>query len=1065
MSSHSHGVVAGRNQALYDLKLDTPAVLAESEEVKKVYTESGTKGHLPANRTNVLFLGDKRAGKTSLKRHLSDSGFDPEESRTVGIERELVQADEVDEDWAEVKETEHNEFQQGSALYTAIHVNEEYTSPQTSVDNTETEQSDQLQRASDENGNGARETELSSTSKWPFYVRLVIAIFLPFSLASLEIFERFGPLLLMFVLLLWIILFQQVHFRGFSIGTGAAIVAIFTKYFHTHVPLPDSSIGVAFVSLLAAAWFVLLGACLGLGVGIGMGLALCCMQMSTVDALKFRPALYESIFESLCIIVGVLLSSRLKSLLVIKMIAFALPIAGILLSGQLSLSLATMGISGLTIGIFLVMGLDLERHVASRFYSKYKNKVLVDVLGFLMAILFGRSIGLNFVFDFVNVFFTLVHLGLIIYFEAEFRRMRQTKYPYRLVGKNISQFKSKEDLPKKMLLLDFAGDRLYYATHPLFISSHAIFLVVFSLAKFAQDETYHMRRLIFWLHSIAAHAKNPECKVFLVGTHRDLVQRKRRKQITKIITKKIGQYPRLLGMIVLNMVDPSDNSTHHTFVFCVDNSAQIYDDSEGLRLRETLVNEVNKAEHVKHEIPLRWLKFYDLTNRRKRRRGGKDYPKNCTSSTQAVWDMVQKESIFKPDEKEDFDQMLDFYNRVGEIKLMETFVVFDPQLVVDLLTNLLQMTVEHGAMVPLKLMEKLCKKINAPFEEVITILRKYDLVCPLLNSPGQDDTTTAQYYIIPLNLKRLDKKRQALEPEDDVISSDPETDDRAWLPFWQNRSTDVSFFFNFREFNPDAVFVRLLARCLYVSQRSHDMSNRRHVYSDAGRFYQSNDFYYKIELCCPADAQNLIQVTVGRAPESGVRDLLCRIDCDIKDICGRDFPYVSYTFGIRCEACRPDDQPSAQIKHPRHILNISTHEEDFPSDDTVRLLCERQVHEVNFRRWPDIIRVIEDSTSVSQSDIERGRSIEMTEAHCKLLTKNRLQLVRNVTPDDVIDHLIQDGVMSEKYAEELRHQPTTRGRAGMVLDHLPRRGDAAFYSFKRALQKTNQKHVAKLLEE
>ncbi|KAI8510383.1 hypothetical protein Bbelb_112990 [Branchiostoma belcheri] len=497
------------------------------------------------------------------------------------------------------------------------------------------------------------------------------------------------------------------------------------------------------------------------------------------------------------------------------------------------------------------------------------------------------------------------------------------------------------------------------------------------------------------------------------------------------------------------MVDASDNSTHHTFVFCVDNSAQIDNDLEGLRLRETLMNEVNKAEH------------------KKKTQGWEGLPQELHFFHAGSLGHGTKESIFKPDEREDFDQMLDFYNRIGEIKLMETFVVFDPQLVVDLLTNLLRMPVQDGAMVPLKLMEKLCTKINAPFEEVITILRKYDLVCPLL-APEQDDTVSAQYYVIPLKLKRLDRKRQVLEPEDDIISSDPETDDRAWLPFWQNRSTDVSFFFNFREFNPDAVFVRLLARCLYVSQRSHDMSNRRHVYSDAGRFYQSNDFYYKIELCCPAEDQNLIQVTVGRAPESGVRDLLCRIHCDIKDICGRDFPYVSYTFGIRCEACRPDasdDQPSVQREHPRHILNISTHEEDFPADDTVRLLCERQVHEVDFRCWPDTIRVIEDSTSVSQSDIERGRSIEMTEAHCKLLTKNRLQILRNVTPDDVIDHLIKDGVMSEKYAEELRHQPTTRGRAGMVLDYLPRRSDAAFYSFKRALQKTNQKHVAKLLEE
>eukprot|EP00058_Branchiostoma_floridae_P008273 XP_002593761.1 hypothetical protein BRAFLDRAFT_107710 [Branchiostoma floridae] len=48
-------------------------------------------------RTNVLFLGDKRAGKTSLKRHLSESGFDPEETSTVGIERHYKKGSTTDE--------------------------------------------------------------------------------------------------------------------------------------------------------------------------------------------------------------------------------------------------------------------------------------------------------------------------------------------------------------------------------------------------------------------------------------------------------------------------------------------------------------------------------------------------------------------------------------------------------------------------------------------------------------------------------------------------------------------------------------------------------------------------------------------------------------------------------------------------------------------------------------------------------------------------------------------------------------------------------------------------------
>ncbi|XP_078613510.1 uncharacterized protein LOC144883128 [Branchiostoma floridae x Branchiostoma japonicum] len=968
------GMESGRNQAVYDLSLVPPTILAESEEVKKVYAESDEKGHLPANRTNVLFLGDKRAGKTSLKRHLLENGFDPEEPSTDGIERELVQTEEVDEHWKEVKQSEYSEFQQGSALYTAIHVNtkglEKTASHHPTDHETNTSTMHNTKGNSDDKNQGAE----NSFTKWTSYIRVVIVLFLPALFTFLEIINKFGPLLLLSVFIAWFILFKQFHWGQFAVCIGAAMIAVSIKYFHTSVvPMPESPLGIISVSLLGAAGSMVLGACCGLGLEGGMSLVLCCMQMYgpvTDDIQKFKkPTIYELVFETICVLIGVLLKARLKSVSInFKVIAFVVPFAAVLLGGCLPFGFTTMGITGLASGAATVVGLNLGRFVAGKMSLQRRSKVLLHAAAIIAGIIWGKSMGLSFVFDFTNVLCFSLLLLILIYSEIESKR-RQRKYPRRLVGKSMTQFMSKDDLPKKMLLLDFAGDRLYYATHPLFISSHAIFLVVFSLARFAQNENHHMRRLIFWLHSIAAHAKNPECKVFLVGTHRDLVQRERRKQITKRITKKLGQYPRLVEMIVMNMVNVSDKSTHHTFVFCVENSAQITNDPEGLRLRETLMYEVDKAEHVRHEIPLRWLKFYDLTNRRKGRKGRKDYPKNCTSSTEEVWDMMQKEGIFKPEERDNFDLMLNFYDRVGEIKLMERFVVFDPQLVVDLLTNLLLTPVQDGALVPLKLMEKLCKNLNAPCEEAITILRQYDIICPILCLPKEEDITYAVHYIIPLKLRRLDRKRKVVEIEEDILSSDPENDGKAPLPFWQNRRTDVSFYFNFKKFNPEAVFIRLLARCLYVSQRSHDMSNGRNLYSDAGRFYQSNDFYYKIELCSPSDDQNLVQVTIGKAPESGVRELLCRIHRDIKDICDRDFPYVSYTFGIQCEACRveaSDDQPD-QREHPRHILNLSTHEEDFPPDDKVmQLLCQRQVYEVDFRHWPDTIRMVEDNTSVFQ---------------------------------------------------------------------------------------------------
>lgn len=75
----------------------------------------------------------------------------------------------------------------------------------------------------------------------------------------------------------------------------------------------------------------------------------------------------------------------------------------------------------------------------------------------------------------------------------------------------------------KLKLLDFAGDKEYYAYHHIFMRDQAIYIVVFNMAHFSDNNFRHIetkvQRLRLWLESICSKAR-PKTPIFLVGTHR-----------------------------------------------------------------------------------------------------------------------------------------------------------------------------------------------------------------------------------------------------------------------------------------------------------------------------------------------------------------------------------------------------------------------------------------------------------------------------------------------------------------------------------------------------------------
>ena len=79
------------------------------------------------------------------------------------------------------------------------------------------------------------------------------------------------------------------------------------------------------------------------------------------------------------------------------------------------------------------------------------------------------------------------------------------------------------DPPIELKTWDFAGQAYYYDSHPFFLTSRAVYLVLWSIADTTRVAT---ERLAFWLASLRRHALKPGVSteppmILLVGTHAD----------------------------------------------------------------------------------------------------------------------------------------------------------------------------------------------------------------------------------------------------------------------------------------------------------------------------------------------------------------------------------------------------------------------------------------------------------------------------------------------------------------------------------------------------------------
>ena len=167
-------------------------------------------------------------------------------------------------------------------------------------------------------------------------------------------------------------------------------------------------------------------------------------------------------------------------------------------------------------------------------------------------------------------------------------------------------------------LWDFAGQQLYYASYPVFLSPRAVYMLVYDLSKGLNDPAQpcfkqgdwktplgnpnketNMENLLSWLVSVSSICSSesekavkdqPHCRppVFIVGTHAD-------KQHQEDIDKIESQIKR-------ELLENSENVIRS--IFSVDNT-QGSSDRGVSALQKRMIEVLKQEPYMGEEIPIR----------------------------------------------------------------------------------------------------------------------------------------------------------------------------------------------------------------------------------------------------------------------------------------------------------------------------------------------------------------------------------------------------------------------------------------------------------------------------
>ena len=427
------------------------------------------------------------------------------------------------------------------------------------------------------------------------------------------------------------------------------------------------------------------------------------------------------------------------------------------------------------------------------------------------------------------------------------------------------------------VLWDFGGQSVYYVTHPLFLTSRAMYLLVYDLSRdpheiakpvmkqgmFKQiedsfDTKTNLEYLDFWMSSIAALASqdenhpvhsSPKSKllpeklppVFLVCTHAD--------------KSFDGADPFALAREVYGSLQTKAYKAQlYNDVFVVDNTKSGLESecSEVTRLRETVLAVAKELPQMKEVIPVQWMK-YEKALQITREEGHK-------------WISVERarqiaSEVCKIDDEQEFVTLLNLLHdqriliHFDDTPELKKLVVLDPQWLINVFKKVITVKpydyqekelteLWHKLETTGILEETLLRHVWDPLldqqetsESLIAIMEKFSLLCPWPSS----EASCSKQYLVPSMLMS--------HPPQDIIKLVTS----AQIP---------SLFVKFESGQvPPGLFPRFILQFFQWGRDEFWSSVDPQLYRNFARFYTSGDDDCSVVLFCHSSS---IEVVVHR---------------------------------------------------------------------------------------------------------------------------------------------------------------------------------------------------------
>ena len=399
----------------------------------------------------------------------------------------------------------------------------------------------------------------------------------------------------------------------------------------------------------------------------------------------------------------------------------------------------------------------------------------------------------------------------------------------------------------KLKILDFAGDKEYYAYHHMFLKGHALYLIVLNMAEFAKNDFKEInagiQRLKFWVESVCSHVP-PKTPIFLVGTHKGTIDKKCTATIDGFLRTNFWDF---------YCDELIENDTEGLVFFPVENSNGQNDHGIQCLQKKIVDVAINCKETVGCHIPLLWVRMQDAIISHKENKEALFCVK--FEQLRMVFENLFSLNWSKDAFKYFHEQGLVIYLDRNQDLDLSDWILLKPEILVDIIIQLVtpspEMTQERGlrrdwnllqkkGLLTKSLLKNIISKVKESVEAMTAFLEEYDLICPLANTKvkmcGVHEDEEQPTHFVPSLLP------MALERD---------------TPIWHDDDTDKKCYVFFTKFLPEPLFHHLLSRAHKLSRLLFP-NGHTVLFRDAGMFWLSAWQPYSLKLM---REEKMIEVT------------------------------------------------------------------------------------------------------------------------------------------------------------------------------------------------------------